>query len=163
MPRHLHSCGRADRRLQPVGAVPLLKIYASTLRLCRTRAGNVSASSLARASSNTGQHKPSDAVNLQRSRSRIAPAPTRDFVPWRFSDACRRCAWRASSSRRPRNLHRNRKLGSFAFRLSDRHRGEQRLGQLGALRRGSALTLSAQLAKFAQPFKSNAQIWANAT
>jgi len=29
----------------------------------------------------------------------------RDFVPWRFSDACRRRTWMATSCRRPRNLH----------------------------------------------------------
>src|SRR5438046_2071721 len=33
---------------------------------------------------------------------------TRDFVPWRFSDACRPSAWTYSSSRRPRNLHNTR-------------------------------------------------------
>jgi hypothetical protein len=37
------------------------------------------------------------------------PAPTsRDFVPWRFSDAAGRSAWMASSCRRPRNLHKLR-------------------------------------------------------
>ncbi|HEY2884527.1 MAG TPA: alcohol dehydrogenase catalytic domain-containing protein, partial [Rhizomicrobium sp.] len=36
------------------------------------------------------------------------PLPTkRDFVPWRFSDACRRRTWMATSCRRPRNLHSN--------------------------------------------------------
>ena len=51
--------------------------------------------------------------SLHRARARgkipIAPAapplPTsRDFVPWRFSDAGRRSAWIASSSRRPKRL-----------------------------------------------------------
>jgi len=32
------------------------------------------------------------------------PIP-RDFVPWRFSDACCCCAWNPSSCRRQRNLH----------------------------------------------------------
>jgi hypothetical protein len=37
------------------------------------------------------------------------PAPTsRDFVPWRFSDAGGRSPWMPSSCRRPRNLHNNR-------------------------------------------------------
>jgi len=34
------------------------------------------------------------------------PIP-RDFVPWRFSDACCCCAWNPSSCRRQRNLHIN--------------------------------------------------------
>lgn len=42
-------------------------------------------------------------------------------------------------------------------------RADDHTEQRPALRRGSALALSAQLPKFAQPFKSNAQIWANAT
>jgi hypothetical protein len=33
---------------------------------------------------------------------------SRDFVPWRFSDADRISAWRVSSCRRPRNLHSTR-------------------------------------------------------
>src|SRR6516165_945643 len=37
-----------------------------------------------------------------------AAAHYRDFVPWRFSDACRRRAWMAASCRRPRNLHMSR-------------------------------------------------------
>jgi hypothetical protein len=38
--------------------------------------------------------------------SAAPPPPTsRDFVPWRFSDAGRHSAWMASSCRRPRNLH----------------------------------------------------------
>jgi hypothetical protein len=32
---------------------------------------------------------------------------SRDFVPWRFSDADRISAWRVSSCRRPRNLHKS--------------------------------------------------------
>jgi hypothetical protein len=35
------------------------------------------------------------------------PHLDRDFVPWRFSDACRRSASRSSSCRHPRNLHRS--------------------------------------------------------
>ena len=31
--------------------------------------------------------------------------PSRDFVPWRFSDAGCPSVWMASLSRRPRNLH----------------------------------------------------------
>jgi hypothetical protein len=30
---------------------------------------------------------------------------SRDFVPWRFSDACPHSAWMDLSCRRPRNLH----------------------------------------------------------
>src|SRR6266436_3505591 len=38
--------------------------------------------------------------------SAAPPPPTsRDFVPWRFSDAGHHSAWMISSSRRPRNLH----------------------------------------------------------
>src|SRR4029077_9788117 len=33
---------------------------------------------------------------------------SRDFVPWRFSDAGRISAWRVTSCRRPRNLHKRR-------------------------------------------------------
>jgi hypothetical protein len=44
-------------------------------------------------------------------RCRGAAAPTclisRDFVPWRFSDAHRERATRGSECRRPRNLHRS--------------------------------------------------------
>ena len=41
--------------------------------------------------------------------SAAPPPPTsRDFVPWRFSDAGRHSAWMASSCRRPRNLHTTR-------------------------------------------------------
>jgi site-specific recombinase XerD len=41
--------------------------------------------------------------------SAAPPPPTsRDFVPWRFSDAGRHSAWMASSCRRPRNLHKSR-------------------------------------------------------
>ena len=35
---------------------------------------------------------------------RLCPT-SRDFVPWRFSDAGRISAWRVTSCRRPRNLH----------------------------------------------------------
>jgi hypothetical protein len=41
--------------------------------LRRIHAGNTSASKLTRASSNTDQHKPNDALNRHRSRSRIGP------------------------------------------------------------------------------------------
>jgi hypothetical protein len=53
-------------------------------------------------------HHPSDACCGQIPIEPAAPPlPTkRDFVPWRFSDACRRRTWMATSCRRPRNLHR---------------------------------------------------------
>jgi hypothetical protein len=43
--------------------------------------------------------------------SAASPPPTsRDFVPWRFSDAGRHSPWMTSSCRRPRNLHSKRLL-----------------------------------------------------
>src|SRR3989440_6110314 len=56
-------------------------------------------------------HHPSDACCGQIPIEPAAPPlPTkRDFVPWRFSDACRRRTWMATSCRRPRNLHNFRK------------------------------------------------------
>ena len=41
--------------------------------------------------------------------------PARDFVPWRFSDACRGSAWMVLSSRRPRNLHMADGFKLYAF------------------------------------------------
>jgi hypothetical protein len=47
---------------------------------------------------------PSTRLNSH-SRSCSVGCPTsRDFVPWRFSDACCWCPWVPSSCRRPRNL-----------------------------------------------------------
>ena len=49
----------------------------------------------------------------QRACKRVIPTelgadiPSRDFVPWRFSDAGCPSVWMASLSRRPRNLHRS--------------------------------------------------------
>ena len=42
------------------------------------------------------------ALNPHRARCTVARSTSRDFVPWRFSDACRQRAWMGSSSRRPR-------------------------------------------------------------
>lgn len=45
-----------------------------------------------------------DEVTLPTSPSKLRPT-SRDFVPWRFSYACPRCAWIGSSCRRPKNLN----------------------------------------------------------
>src|SRR4029077_12956845 len=44
------------------------------------------------------------AAKSRSSLHRLCPT-SRDFVPWRFSDAGRISAWRVTSCRRPRNLH----------------------------------------------------------
>src|SRR5215813_6481868 len=79
---------------QPVTVVPNSRRYAS-------------ANTLSTASSNTDRHKPSDALNLQRSHSRIGCPPARDFVPWRFCDAACWSAWLPSSaaSQKPTKKH----------------------------------------------------------
>lgn len=55
------------------------------------------------------------------------------------------------------------KLGSFVFSCQIVTEANRVRRNSAALKRESAVTLSAQLAKFAQRSKSNAQIWANAT
>jgi hypothetical protein len=54
--------------------------------------------------------------------SAAPPPPTsRDFVPWRFSDAGRHSPWMISSSRRPRNLHRSRRSSSLCVSCNVGH------------------------------------------
>src|SRR5262249_53102383 len=51
---------------------------------------------------------------------------SRDFVPWRFSDACWWCAWMPSSCRRQRNLHNCRPQGDpeqASFQVSSSRSG----------------------------------------
>ena len=62
--------------------------------------------------SNSALQSPQASPRSQIPIASAAPPPptSRDFVPWRFSDAGRHSAWMASSSRRPRNLHRSRHL-----------------------------------------------------
>ena len=45
----------------------------------------------------------------------------RDFVLWRFSDACCRCSWLPSSYRRQRNLNTSRPSTAFSFRSAPPH------------------------------------------
>jgi hypothetical protein len=47
------------------------------------------------------------AAKSRSSLHRLYPT-SRDFVPWRFSDAGHTSAWWVSSRRRPRNLHKKR-------------------------------------------------------
>src|SRR4029077_12022484 len=56
------------------------------------------------------------AAKSRSSLHRLCPT-SRDFVPWRFSDAGRTSAWWVSSRRRPRNLHNKRHL-QFKLRRS---------------------------------------------
>jgi Alcohol dehydrogenase GroES-like domain len=71
-----------------------------------------------------------------------APPPSTfcDFVPWRFSDACRHRPWMTSSCRRPRNLHRRRLSFGDGFRgkvemsADDRCHGPNEAGSQGTWR-----------------------------
>ena len=73
---------------------------------------------------------------MTRSRAQIPIEPaaprrstSRDFVPWRFSDACRRRAWMGSSCRRPKTCTEADSCGAADVRSSFDHligAGEQR-------------------------------------
>jgi len=76
-----------------------------------------------------GLGRPPDAPSPQipiDHNGQTAPLPARDFVPWRFSDACQGSEGMVLGCRRPRNLHKASRFSAEAVNIIFRmaYRGE---------------------------------------
>jgi hypothetical protein len=70
--------------------------------------------------------KPSPRLNPHSARGTLCPHTSRDFVPWRFSDAGRHSAWRGSSCRRSKTCT-STEVAPVKWQIRTRRRFSRRL------------------------------------